>query len=116
MTQIKNLTKKTILHNSPTFAISSFDQAKGFMFSRPKMRAIIFVFNPPRIVSLHMWFVFGAIDVIGLDSNYVVVAKKENFKPWKFWNSKLEVNYVVELPVGTINNSKTCIGDVLKLD
>ena len=115
MGTIRNLTRKTILHNNPSWAISSYQQAKGFMFARPKNRAIIFVFKPARKISLHMWFVFGAIDVLGLDSNGVVVAKKENFRPWRLWSSKLNVEYILELPVGTINKSKTHIGDVLKL-
>ncbi len=112
---VVNATKKTVLHSAPRWAISSPSQAKGFMFERPANNAIIFVFSPPQKVSLHMWFVFGEIDVVGLDEQYVVVALKEHFKPWTFWSSQVPVAYIIELPAGTVAATRTILGDKLSL-
>jgi uncharacterized membrane protein (UPF0127 family) len=112
---IVNLTRSTVLHSAPRWAISSPSQAKGFMFERPSNNAIIFVFSPPQKVSLHMWFVFGEIDVVGLDESYVVVTLKERFAPWAFWSSQVPVSYILELPAGTISATQTLLGDKICL-
>ena len=61
-----------------------------------------------------MFFVFYPIDVLFLDKNKVVVDKKENFKPFAFYNSKRKAMYEIELPNGTIRKTKTNIGDKIK--
>ena len=63
----------------------------------------------------HMWFVFGSIDVLALDGTGKVVALKERFRPWAFWSTGMPVSAVVELPVGTIERTKTSIGDNIAL-
>lgn len=112
---VVNITRNSILHSAPRWAISTYSQAKGFMFEKPGNNAIIFVFSPPKKVSFHMWFVFGAIDVLGLDEHHTVIVTKENFRPWSVWSSQIHVSYILELPVGTIALTKTCIGDKIYL-
>ena len=48
-------------------------------------------------ISLHMFFVFYAIDVLLLNEKKEIVEIKRNFKPFTFWNSKEKGRYVVEL-------------------
>lgn len=85
------------------------------MFSKKKEGyGLIFSFNKPRKMALHMFFVFYPIDVLFLDSEKQVVDMKESFKPFNFYTSKEKANYVIELPEGTIKSSKTLKGDKIE--
>ena len=48
---------------------SYFESSVGLMFSRKKERALVFTFDKEKLVPLHMFFVFYAIDVLFLDKN-----------------------------------------------
>ena len=108
---IKNLSRKKVLADSFRICDDIFSKALGLMFSRKQARALIFVFNDERKISLHMFFVFYPIDVIFLDKRKIVVDFKENFRPFSFYSSRRKSMYTVELPNGTIRKSKTEIGD-----
>lgn len=112
---IRNETRNCILHESPEWALTKWQQARGFMFSTPGDRAKIFLFMPVRRVSLHMLFVFGPIDVLVLDGAGKVSAMNEGFRPWTLWDAKIKGSAVVELPAGTIARTKTRVGDLIKL-
>jgi uncharacterized membrane protein (UPF0127 family) len=112
--KIVNKTRKNVLCENPRWAITAWQQAKGFMFERPK-GGIVFLFFPARPVRLHMWFVFGAIDVLALDGEGKVVALKEEFKPWHYWSAGTRASAVLELPAGTIKKSGTKLRDVIGL-
>jgi len=82
------------------------------MFSQKKhKKALMFVFSSERIVSLHMFFVFYAIDVIYLDKNKKVIELKEGLLPFHLHFPKKKALYVVEVPSGRIRESKTKVGD-----
>ena len=112
---IRNLTRGTTLHERPRWALTPWQQARGLLFRRPRDDAIIFLFLPARPVTLHMWFVFGPIDVLALDGTGRVVALKERFLPWAFWRTGAAVSTVLELPDGTIARTRTNVGDVIGL-
>ena len=63
---IKNLTRKTTIAKEFRTAKSSMEKAVGFMFSEPKT-ALVMAFEKEKNISLHMFFVFGTIDVLFLD-------------------------------------------------
>lgn len=65
---------------------------------------------------IHTFGVKFPIDCLVLDKNKKVVSMKENLKPasFYFWNPVYD--FVIELPVGRIKESKTQIGDRLKLN
>jgi len=69
--------------------------ARGLMFSGKK--DLLFVFPSERKISLHMFFVFFAIDVYVLDNDKKVVEIRKNFKPFCFYNSKKKGRYVLEI-------------------
>lgn len=106
-----NSTKKTIIIKNSRFIDKNLAKFIGLMLSKRQNKALIFRFNKEKIISLHMLFVFYPIDVLFLDKNKIVVDKKENFKPFAFYNSKKKAMYAVELPNGTIKKTKTEIGD-----
>ena len=60
-----------------------------------------------------MFFVFYPIDVLFLDKNKKIVEIKENFKPFTLHNPKNKAQYIIELPKGTIKQTKTGIGDTI---
>ena len=111
---VKNLTKKTVLGTRPIVLRSTLSQALGLMF-RKSPECMIFLFQSPRIVRMHMMFVFFPIDIIALDGSGKVVALVERLLPWRLWNPGVRASAVVELPQGTISSTKTQVGDQIKL-
>ena len=111
---IKNLTKNRILEKNFKFCCNAFTKSVGLMFSKKRKMALIFKFNKEKLIGLHMFFVFYPIDVLFLDKNKIVVDKKENFKPFAFYNSKKKAMYAIELLEGSIRNTKTTIGDIIE--
>ena len=83
------------------------------MFSK-KIRPLVFVFDKEKIIPLHMFFVFYPIDVLFLNKNKLVVEMKKSFRPFSFYTPKNKSMFVIELPDGTINRTKSGIGDKIE--
>ena len=79
-----------------------------FRFRKPDF-GMVFLFGTERKADLHMLFVFFPIDVLFLDKNKKVVDIKKNFKPFSYYAPKVRAEFVIELPVGRLKNTK--IGD-----
>lgn len=82
------------------------------MFSKPKV--LVFVFDKEKRITLHMFFVFFPIDVVFLDENKRVTEIKMNFRPFTVYKSRKRAKYVIEFPLGIINNKNIEINDKLK--
>ncbi len=94
--------------------VSPWEKALGLMFSLPiKDRCLVFHFNPPRKVDLHMLFVFYPIDVLFLDRKMKVIEMKKNFLPFTVYLSRSKAGYAIELPAATIFEKKIRLGDKL---
>jgi uncharacterized membrane protein (UPF0127 family) len=114
---LKNLSKTSIIVNKIKICRSVFSKAIGLMFSKKiKDKALIFVFDKPRKIQLHMSFVFFPIDVVFLDKNKKVIEIKQNFKPFSLYNSKKKTKYVIELPTNTIKEKNIEINDIISGD
>ena len=86
----------------------------GLRFKKsPKNMALVFYFANPQKVLMDMWFVFYPIDVVFLDSNKMVVELKKGFKPFSFYHSKTNSNYIIEFEQGMIKAHNISVGDVL---
>ncbi len=107
---LKNLTSKNTISNELRFCNTILSKATGLMFSRKTNKSLIFTYDKEKKESLHMLFVFYPIDVIFLDKDKKVVEIKENFKPFTFYNPKHKAQYIIELPSGTVDASKTKVG------
>jgi|TARA_B100001971_G_C17941717_1_gene407992 uncharacterized membrane protein (UPF0127 family) len=93
---------------------SKWSQAKGLMFST-KPSCMLFDFKKEKRISLHMFFVFFPIDVLFIDKNKNIVEIKEDFKPFTTYTSESDrIQYIIELPLDSVANSKTRIYDKLK--
>ena len=111
MPVILNRTRKVVLHANAKMLTSMFQQARGFMFRRPGDDALIFLFMPARFEAVHMFFVFGPLDVIALDGQGRVLALKEMLRPWRMWNPGVKMSAMIELPAGTLRRTGTAVGD-----
>ena len=110
MAVIRNLENGRRLCEHFSIADTSLSRALGFMFRRPCNHTLVFLFPAPVRVCLHMWFVFGAIDVLILDSGGRVAALKSRFRPWTVWCPGVRASVIIELPVGTIARTGTRLG------
>lgn len=63
--------------------------------------------------AVHMFFMKFALDLIYLDRQKKVVKVRHNVKPWRI-SAALKAHSVLELPVGTIDSSRTEVGDQLE--
>ena len=68
----------------------------------------------PQCRSIHMFFMKFCIDVIFVDKHNCVIGLVENIKPYQlspiFWRAAC----AIEIPVKTIVNTHTAIGDIIK--
>lgn len=109
---IRNKTKKTVIGERYELCRGFFSKASGLMFKlSPKI--LVFEFDKEKINSLHMFFVFFPIDVLFLDKNKKVVEVKKNFMPFHIYTPKKKSMYVIELPLFTLDHTKTQAGDIL---
>ncbi len=113
---ITNTSKKTALARRIRLCRGGWQKATGLMF-RPRLRdeGLVFPFKQRTRISLHMLFVFQAIDVAILGDSYEVIELKENLRPWHLYRSEKMSNLVLELPAGTLKKSGTAVGDILRL-
>ena len=56
------------------------------------------------------------IDVIYLDRQNTVVHVEENLRPWRIGNVCLKAASVLELPPATVSQTKTSVGDQIRID
>ena len=62
---------------------------------------------------VHSFFMQYPIDLVFCDTNHVVLATHSNFCPWKVSKGVKNAQYVIELPLGTINKVGIYTGDQL---
>ena len=111
---VKNRTRKTIISKDMKTCRSLLCQFLGVMFRRSsylKDRVLIFELAWPQHVTLHMFFVFFAIDIIYLDAKRRVVRLKENFLPFTVFVPGKIAKYIIECEKGTIKKTGTKVGD-----
>ncbi len=110
---IINLTQRTSLANSLEMADNPLKRMKGLLGreSLNKNEALVIW----QCQSIHMLFMKFAIDVVFVDANNKVVGIVSKIKPFRFspvfWKSAC----AIELPAGTIEETKTQVGDQLTI-
>ena len=55
------------------------------------------------------------IDVVYLDRDRVVIHVEEEVKPWRMAAVRIKAASVLELPIGTICESQTALGDLVDI-
>jgi uncharacterized membrane protein (UPF0127 family) len=64
--------------------------------------------------SIHTFFMSFPIDVVYVDNNYKVIRADVNMVPYRIGPFIPQCAYVLEMPVGTIINTATNVGDQLE--
>jgi len=90
---------------------------RGLMFRRRFQGGSAMLFSLPRPgrYGIHMFFVRFPIDLLYLDSRFVVVELRAGVRPWRVHRPKTIANYLIELPAGTISRSNVKIGHKIAL-
>lgn len=107
---IKNLTKNAVLSEDARLC-RGFSKYIGLMFSKKK--TLVFEFKKEEMIPIHMFFVFFPICLIYLDKNKRVVEIKRNLEPFSYYTPKNKAKYLIEVPNGMIDKTKTGVRDRL---
>lgn len=110
---VKNETKGTILAQNISVANNFIKRFSGLMFKENLPPGTGLLIDPCN--SIHMFFMRFPLDVVFIDEDQNVVHLIENILPWKCSKIIWKSHSVLELPIGTIRNTFTKIGDKLKL-
>lgn len=76
---------------------------------------VVFAFSEPKRDAVSMFFVRDPIDILLLDGDSRVICMRERLLPWRVWLLPVRASYMVELPAGVIQSSKTVVGDTIVL-
>jgi uncharacterized membrane protein (UPF0127 family) len=106
-----------ILANRVELADNFWRRFRGLMFRRrfPRGNALLFRVPKPGRYGIHMFFVRFPIDLLYLDSRFVVVELREGLRPWSTHRPKTIANYLIELPAGTISRLNVKVGHKITL-
>jgi uncharacterized protein len=114
LVRIVNGSKGTELGSQVAVARTLMTRGKGLMLRRQLESGAGLIIDP--CSSIHtMWMRFP-IDVLYVDADGRVVRFDATMRPWRFGPLFVRGRYVVELPVGTIQRSRTEVGDYLTFE
>lgn len=109
MTKILNKTKDTILAQDVMLADTPFKRIRGLLGRKEFKKEQALVLRPSN--SIHTFFMRFAIDVIFIDKENKIIAIKICLRPWRLSRIYWQAQSVIELPLGVIIDSNTCVGD-----
>ncbi|WP_249869050.1 DUF192 domain-containing protein [Oceanobacillus saliphilus] len=95
------------------FANTYWTRFKGLLFHKHPIVEEGLLITPCN--SVHMFFMRFPIDVVFLDQSNTIVKVVEELKPWKLVAPVHGAMKALELPVGTISNSKMFVGDTINI-
>jgi uncharacterized membrane protein (UPF0127 family) len=111
--EILNSTKGTTIATQATQAKTFLARGRGLMMAPPLPEGGGLVIDPCN--SIHMFFMRYPLDVLFVDKKGEVVFLYEAIKPWRVGRIVKGAKFAVELPVGTIETSRTQVGDTVKM-
>lgn len=114
MTRVRNLTRSTTVAERARIARSLWARGRGLMLERELPAGSGLVIDP--CGSIHMFFMRFPLDVLYVDRENRVVRVQRGVRPWRIGPLHTRgARYVIELPVGAIDASRTEVGDQLEL-
>lgn len=111
--ELVNLSNHTTLAHSLAEARSFLKRLKGLMFTKELPTGHGLHIQPCQ--SIHTFYMNYSIDVLYVNEQLVVVAMDLEMRPRKFGKLYKQAQSVIELPAGTIQHSRTKIGDKLNI-
>lgn len=111
-TPIRNDSRGTIVASDPAVAATFFSRGRGLMMRSEFPEGSALVIDP--CSSIHMFFMRFPIDVLYLNDADEVVRVQHGIRPWRVGPLFTRgARYVIELPAGAAERSKTTVGDRL---
>src|SRR5579859_1102126 len=104
--RVFNQTKQTVLSEKINVPKTLLNQSLGLL----KYKTPAAILLKTRF-GIHTFGMHYSIDVLILDRENKIVAMKKNLKPNRIFIWNLNYEYVLELPEGTIQKTKSAIGD-----
>jgi uncharacterized membrane protein (UPF0127 family) len=108
---VKNLTKERVLADRAGVANTSELRNRGLLKHTSLEKGDGLWITPTQ--SVHMFFMKFAIDLVYLNRQKRVVKVRREIRPWRI-SVCFKAHSVLELPVGTIGESQTEIGDQME--
>ena len=109
---VKNVTQNTSLMTEGRVADTFFTRLQGLLGSKPLQSGEGLVLEG--VKSIHTLFMTFPIDVIYVNPSLQVIKTEENMVPYKLGGYVRQAAYVLEMPIGTIEASKTQSGHQLE--
>ena len=110
--RIENSTKNTTLAENCTVADTFFTRLKGLL-GTPSLNTgegLLLVGEK----SIHTFFMAFPIDVIYIDREKTVIKLNRNLVPNRIGKHISQSAYILEVPTGTIDRTRTATGDQLR--
>lgn len=111
--RIVDVTRGTVVATQAVAATSFWWRFRGLMFRRGFAGFDGLWLSPT--ASIHMFWVFFAIDVIWLDRDLRVLKVTPALKPWRL-DAARGARSAVELPVGALATAGVATGDQLRFE
>jgi uncharacterized membrane protein (UPF0127 family) len=108
---IKNETRNTILVGQGKVAATFLARLKGLLGSAALKKGEGLLLNHEK--SIHTFFMRYAIDVIYIDKQWQVIKLDEGMAPFRIGRYVAKAAYILELPVESIRETQTAVGDQL---
>jgi len=110
---VRNETRDTIVADQCRVAASMRDRTVGLLGTTgiPPGEGLLIERSP----SIHMFFMRYAIDAVFLDAEHRVTKVVANLRPWRVVWWARGARDCLELPVGAALNSRTQVGDQLRV-
>ncbi|MBS3147656.1 DUF192 domain-containing protein [Candidatus Woesearchaeota archaeon] len=110
--RIMNVSKDSTIADSALQCRTFWEQTRGMMF-REEVVPLLFVFSAPQRVHLHSWFCPAGMDLVLLNDAWEVIELKSEWEKRSSFSSARECSFLLELPMGTIAQTRTEVGDVV---
>ena len=109
--RITNRTRNTLLGQHVTLASTWLGRMRGYLGRPAPMEGEGILLIPCNAV--HSYFMNFELDILFLDQKGTVLEVIRGFAPWKRTKRVRGSEYVLEVPVGTLDSSGTEVGDEL---
>ncbi|MFQ5612496.1 MAG: DUF192 domain-containing protein [Anaerolineae bacterium] len=109
--QVLNQTRGTVLVRQGHLADTFWTRLRGLLGSRPLTNGQGLVLKNEK--SIHTFFMTFSIDVIYANDRLRVIRLDKDMRPYRLGPFVRDAAYILELPVGTIDASRTVVNDQL---
>jgi uncharacterized membrane protein (UPF0127 family) len=106
-----NRTRSTYLATDLVIACTHWSRFRGLMATHASRfpRGLGLWISPSH--GIHTFAMRFPIDVVYLDRDRIVVHIEEDLRPWRLAAVRVQAVSVLELPSGTVRDSRTAVGD-----